>query len=63
MPESSWIKRIDHDGNALHVYTKTGKHYVHHGVSKDTYEAMQKAGSMGAFFNKHIRVAHPGRPA
>lgn len=63
MSESSWIKRIDHDGKALHVYTHSGKHYVHSGVSKEKFEAMQKAGSQGAFFNKHIRVAHPGRLA
>jgi hypothetical protein len=63
MSESSWIARIEHDGKALHVYTKTGKHYVHSGVSKEKFEAMQKASSLGGFFNQHIRVAHPGRLA
>ena len=62
MAESSWIKNIDHEEpNTLHVYTHTGKHYTHAGVSKETFEAMQKSGSLGAFFNAHIRKNHPGK--
>ena len=62
MPDSSWIHHISHEEpNRLHLYTHGGKHYVHDGVSKDTYEAMKKSGSLGGFFNNHIRKQHPGR--
>lgn len=61
MAESSWIKDVKHEEpNTLHVYTHSGQHYVHVGVTKETHEAMKKSGSMGAFFNKHIRKQHPG---
>ena len=61
---SSWIKRIDHqEPNTLHVWTHTGKHYVHSGVSKEKFEAMQKSGRLGSFFNTHIRQQHPGKLA
>ncbi len=62
MAESSWIKRIEHEAPAtLHVWTHSGKHYAHPGVSNEKFEAMQKSGSLGTFFNNHIRKQHPGR--
>lgn len=62
MAESSWIHHVTHEEpNILHVHTHTGKHYAHAGVSKEKFEAMKKSGSLGGFFNQHIRKQHPGK--
>jgi KTSC domain len=60
---STWIKRIDHDGLALHIFKKNGDHYIHPGVPVATFEAMKKATSLGSYFNKNIRDKFPGKKA
>lgn len=61
MAESSWIAKYEFkDPDELHVHHRTGKHYVHRGVSKAKFTAMQQAKSLGQFMAIHINKQHPG---
>lgn len=59
---SSMITHVGHDGHALHVVYKGGKHYVHPEVSAAKYQQLLASPSKGEFINKHIRSQHPGTP-
>lgn len=55
--DSSNINDIEYDDrrNTLKVTFKNNTTFEYHGVSKDEYEKLMKASSIGAHFHKHIR--------
>lgn len=52
---SSNIESIGHEGDTLAVQFKNGALWNYPGVTADTFDAMQKADSVGKFFNAHIK--------
>jgi hypothetical protein len=58
--QSSMVTHVGHDGHALHLVYKGGKHYVHPEVSAEKYKELLASPSKGEFINKHIKTQHPG---
>jgi hypothetical protein len=52
---SSAIRAVGYDGYTLTVEFHTGRTYDHPGVPYSVYTGLMQAGSMGAFYNRHIR--------
>lgn len=53
--ESSAIASIGHDGDTLEVEMKTGNVYRYSGVTREHYDALLGADSVGKHFGQHIR--------
>ena len=51
--------RYDTGHELLTIEFVTGRRYVYAGVPAETYEAMRRAFSKGAFFNRRIRDHYP----
>jgi len=59
---SSSIKSLGHDGTAvMEVEFKNGTVYRFDGVSKEDYDALVTAGSIGKHFGTHFRNAKATR--
>lgn len=58
--DSAAVKAIGHDEQGLHVTYKTGKTYLHAGVSADQFNGLMKAPSKGTFLAAHISKKYPG---
>lgn len=53
---SSCIRAVGYDGQTLAVqFTTSVKIYTHHGVPYSVYVGLMQAGSMGAYYSRHIR--------
>lgn len=53
---SSSIRAVGFNGNTLAVLFHTSDTvYEHHGVPFSVYLGLMHAGSMGAYYNRHIR--------
>jgi KTSC domain len=53
---SSSIRAVGYDGSRLFVQFHTSATiYTHYGVPYSVYAGLMQAGSMGAFYNRHIR--------
>lgn len=53
--DSEAIASVGYEGTALEVEFTTGRVYRYFGVSRPVYEALMRAESRGAYFNKWIR--------
>lgn len=53
--KSSQVESCAHHGDTLTVKFKNGGTYSYHGVSADTFAALNKAESFGSHFAKHIK--------
>ena len=51
----------DPESRTLHVKFKDGSVYSHSDVPLEKYAAMTGADSIGNFYNKRIKNAHPGQ--
>ena len=60
---STVIRRFEHspEREELIVEFVTGRRYLYSGVSREEADAMRRAVSKGAFFNKRIRDRYPFR--
>lgn len=58
--DSAAVKAIGHDSAGLHVTYKTGKTYLHPGVSAEQFQNLLKSPSKGTFLAAHIAKKHPG---
>lgn len=52
---SSMIASIGHDGDVLEIEFKNGKVYRHAGVSREHFEVLRNAESIGRHYNTAIR--------
>jgi hypothetical protein len=53
--ESSNIESLAHDANAMYVRFKGGAIYQYENVSRETYESVRDADSVGGAFHKLIK--------
>jgi hypothetical protein len=58
--DSAAVKAIGHDESGLHVTYKTGKTYLHAGVTAEKFHDLLKAPSKGTFLAAHISKKFPG---
>ena len=59
--DSSNIRRIAHDGAALHVEFHSGAIYAYDGADEHHLHEMKSAASAGNYFHQNIRQQHAGR--
>lgn len=52
---SSMITSVGHDGDVLEIEFRNGKVYRHAGVSREHFEALRNAESIGKHYNTAIR--------
>lgn len=59
--DSTCIESVGYEPLAreLRVRFNTGRTCVYHGVARPVYEELLAAGSLGAYFNRHIRDQYP----
>jgi len=52
---STAIRAVGYDGSTLTVLFVSGRIYDHPGVPYSVYEALMRASSKGAYYNRYIR--------
>lgn len=60
--KSSNIQSMGHDGDKLHVEFKGGKVFEYEGVSREQFDEMMGAKSIGSHFARNIRNSHNCKP-
>jgi hypothetical protein len=59
--QSSYLDKVGYDApsKTLHIVFRDGDHYTYHGVSREAFNALQRARSPGSHFREHIKGHHP----